>query len=102
MSTIATSTLAGSSSTASPSTRSGIVYVSNKHLRQLRRVQGRSGGALTQIAGTTATGNGLVIDGVGAAANFFGAAGMAFDGNALFVADQQADVVRRSTWRRLR
>jgi len=38
--------------------------------------------------------NGLVIDGTGTAANFFGAAGLVFDGSALYAAEPQAMVVR--------
>lgn len=91
-------------STSSTSTRggsgvavdaSGNVYLSDSTFGDAGIFKVGSGGSLTEIAGSSSTGIGLVIDGVGAAANFFDAAGMAYDGNALYVADPSGGVVRR-------
>jgi sugar lactone lactonase YvrE len=93
--TIATSTASGQQFYGIAVDGSGTVYVSNKEFANSTIATVASNGTLTPFAGSNATGNGLVIDGTGTAANFFGAAGMVFDGSALFVSEPQALVVRR-------
>ena len=91
--TIATSTLAGQNFYGIAVDGGGNVYVSDKQYGS-SIVYEVVGGALTAIAGSS-SGNGLSIDGTGSAANFFAAAGMTIDGNALYVADPSADLVRK-------
>lgn len=95
VSTIATSSAASQQFYGVAVDGAGTVYVSNKQFGNSTISKVAGDGTLQPFAGSSATGNGLVIDGVGAAANFFGAAGMTVDGGALFVAEPQADVVRR-------
>ena len=73
----------------------GNVYVADGTFGDSGVFKVGGGGALTEIAGSNAVGFGLVIDGVGAAANFSDAEGMVFDGNALYVADPTGGVVRK-------
>jgi sugar lactone lactonase YvrE len=93
--TIAISTLSGQEFYGLAVDGSGVVYVSDKEFGNSTVATVAANGTLTPFAGSNATGNGLVIDGAGTAANFFGAAGMVYDGSALFVAEPQAMVVRR-------
>ena len=74
---------------------SGNVYVSNKTFGGSGIFKVNGDATVTQIAGSSGMNDALVVDGVGAAANFYGAAGMTFDGTALYIAEPTAQVARR-------
>jgi sugar lactone lactonase YvrE len=93
--TIATSSLSQQDFYGITVDGSGNVYVSNREWGSSIVYQVANNKTLTQFAGNNSTGTGLTIDGVGAAANFFGAAGMVFDGSAIFVAEPGGEVIRR-------
>ncbi|MGZ3442525.1 MAG: hypothetical protein ACXVDD_23550, partial [Polyangia bacterium] len=93
--TIATSTQSGQQFYGIAVDGSGVVYVSDKEFGGSTVATVAANGTLTPFAGSSSTGNGLVIDGVGTAATFCGAAGMVWDGSALFVAEPQGLVVRK-------
>ena len=91
--TIATSAIVGQNFYGIAVDGSGNVYVDDKQFGK-SIVYRIAGGALTPFAGSSTAG-GLAVDGVGAAASFYDAAGMTIDGGTLWLADDGANLLRK-------
>jgi len=93
VSTIATSTLPQQQFYGVAVDGGGNVYVSNRRFDQAIIYKVASDGTLAPFAGSA--GSAMIVDGVGAAANFNDPTGMTFDGTALWVAEDHGWVARR-------